>query len=160
MWYHGCNEGYESCSIGYATSPDGKNWTKHVANPVLEGESGEWDGEIVGSPAVIRNGTGYEMWYWGGSAIGRATSSDGIHWTKESNNPVLSEGWNGQSPAQPFVLLEGDIYKMWFRQGATSDSSIGYAESTDGIHWTLSDCNPVLIPGPMGGLWLPMIVRE
>ena len=88
------------------------------------------------------------MWYWSGWQIGRATSSDGILWTKDASNPVLSEGQSGKAVAQPNVLLEGGTYKMWFRQGPADDSSIGYAESPDGVHWTLSPYNPVLTPGP------------
>jgi hypothetical protein len=159
MWYHGCTEGYGTCAIGYAISPDGKNWTKHAENPVLEGGTGEWDEGMAASPAVIRNGSSYEMWYWGMGGIGRATSHDGTQWTKDASNPVLTEGWNGMSVGQPFVLLEGGTYRMWLRQGLPSDSSIGYAESSDGIHWTLSPCNPALIPGYMPGLWLPMVMR-
>ena len=43
MWYHGCNLDYSECSIGYATSNDGVNWTKHTGNPVLEATPGAWD---------------------------------------------------------------------------------------------------------------------
>ena len=118
------------------------------------------DRGMAASPAVIRNGSSYEMWYWAPGGIGRATSDDGIHWSKDSSNPVLTEGWNEMSVGQPYVLLEGGTYRMWFRQGLPSDSSIGYAESFDGTHWTLSPCNPVLIPGYMPGLWLPMIARR
>ena len=38
MWYHGCNSDYSVCSIGYAESPDGIDWTKH-GSPVLTGFS-------------------------------------------------------------------------------------------------------------------------
>ena len=34
MWYSG-GEQYEPNAIGYATSPDGLHWTKHVSNPVF-----------------------------------------------------------------------------------------------------------------------------
>jgi hypothetical protein len=58
------------------------------------------------------------------------------------------------------VLLEDGTYKMWLREGPADESSIGYAESPDGINWTLSPCNPVLIPGPMPGVWLPLIMQR
>jgi fibronectin type 3 domain-containing protein len=162
MWYHGCNDGYQSCAIGYATSSDGIHWTKHASNPVLSGDAAEWDERGTVWPALIHDGSNYEMWYYGlpGGGIGHATSPDGIHWTKDPNNPVLPQSWNGLSPAQPSVLLEDGTYKMWFRQGSAGDSAIAYAESPDGTHWTLMPCSPVLIPGPMGGLWLPLIMRR
>ena len=41
MWYTGYNgapsniEGKAEYAIGYATSPDGVNWTKHEGNPIF-----------------------------------------------------------------------------------------------------------------------------
>ncbi len=35
MWYSG-GEQYEPNAIGYATSPDGVNWTKHDHNPIFK----------------------------------------------------------------------------------------------------------------------------
>ena len=53
-------------AIGHATSPDGIDWTKDVANPVLEGTAGTWDRYGVGAPCVIKTGANeYEMWYTG-----------------------------------------------------------------------------------------------
>jgi hypothetical protein len=147
MWYHGCDAAYTSCSIGYATSPNGTTWTKHAGNPVLTGTPGGWDENMTMWPSVLKNGSTYEMWYTGGSSIGRATSSDGIHWTKYSGNPVLSVGWGGGMPVQPSVLLENGTYKKRFRHTLGAQTSIGYAESPDGIHWTVLPGNPVLTPG-------------
>ena len=161
MWYMGCDADYTACSIGYATSPDGTTWTKHPDNPVLTGTAGEWDGNAAQWPAVLNNGGAYEMWYttWSGG-IGRATSPDGVHWTKDAGNPVLSEGWDGGKPTQPTVRLVNGTYKMWFRHGPGSDSSIGYAVSTDGIHWTLSPDNPVLTPGQKRYVYLPLVFKN
>jgi hypothetical protein len=147
MWYHGCAAAYTACSIGYATSPNGTTWTKHVGNPVMTGTPGGWDEGMMMWPSVLKNGSAYEMWYTAGTGIGRATSPDGIHWTKDPGNPVLSAGWDGGTPLQPSVLLENGTYKMWFRHTLGAQTSIGYAESPDGIHWTVLPVNPVLTPG-------------
>lgn len=160
MWYHGCDTDYAACGIGYATSPDGTTWTKHPGNPVLSGTPGEWDGDFAMWPAVIKNGGVYEMWYTASGKTGRATSPDGIHWTKEASNPVLAQGWNGGMAVQASVLLTGGTYKMWFRSGPASDSSIGYAESPDGIHWTMSPSNPVIAPGQKRYVNLPVVFRS
>ncbi len=77
MWY----SGYDGTNyrIGYATSSDGKTWTKYVSNPVLDlGTTGTWDVDGVLSPSILFDGITYKMWYTGrnGSAHknGYATS--------------------------------------------------------------------------------------
>lgn len=147
MWYVGCDAAYTACSIGYATSTNGITWIKYAGNPVLTGTPGQWDGIIAMWLSVLKNGNVYEMWYTGEKGIGRATSTDGIHWTKYAGNPVLTTGWGGGTVVQPSVLLESGTYKMWFRHTVGGQSSIGYAESPDGIHWTVHPSNPVLTPG-------------
>lgn len=147
MWYVGCDAEYTACSIGYATSTNGTTWIKYAGNPVLTGTPGQWDGALATWPSVLKNGSTYEMWYTGEHGIGRATSTDGIHWTKYAGNPVLATGWGGGSALQPTVILEGGTYKMWFRHTVGGQISIGYAESPDGIHWTVHPSNPVLTPG-------------
>ena len=81
------------------------------------------------------------MWYTGYSSsadiaqIGYATSTDGINWTKDSNNPVLSVGasgsWDSDLVANPAVIKDGSVYKMWYE---ASDAGkwlrIGYATSS------------------------------
>ena len=160
MWYHG----YSNMSrIGYATSTDGINWTKHPNNPVLDlGSSGAWDYHGVGEPTVIKDGNLYKMWYAGYDGwwwrIGYATSTDGINWTKYSNNPVLSEGavgsWEEGHVGTPSVIKDGSTYHMLYGSKDSSDiSRIGYATSSDGIQWTKSSNNPQLNPGLGNQQW-------
>lgn len=160
MWYTGCDAFYNACSIGYATSSNGTDWVKHAGNPVLAGTPGEWDEGKITFPAVIKNGDLYEMWYWSGGKIGRATSSNGTLWTKDANNPVLSQGQFGTDVRQPSVLLEGGVYRMWYRQGPNEDSSIGYAESSDGVQWTLWPRGAVLVPCEQYEVYLPVIMKR
>jgi len=150
MWYYGCNADYSVCSIGYATSPDGANWTKYAGNPVLEATPGQWDENGLGWPRVIKNGATYEMWYHSGGKIGLATSPDGVNWTKYAGNPVLSEGWDGAGVSVSTLLLDGGTYKMWTTSGSGVTSGIGYFESVDGIQWTQPVSNPVLVRGEAG----------
>jgi beta-1,2-mannobiose phosphorylase / 1,2-beta-oligomannan phosphorylase len=72
-------------------------------------------------------------------------------------NPILTKNlnnlWEAGSVFNPSVLFENGIFKMFYR--ATNDihhdkkgkymSSIGYAESTDGIHFKRFD-RPIIIP--------------
>ena len=139
MWYTGMdNDG--NYGLGYATSPDGIAWTKYNGNPVLTpGASGAWDHYGVLDPCVLKDGSTYRMWYFGKPEpsvdyIGYATSSDGIDWTKDANNPVLEPGaegeWDDFGVAAPSVILDGDTFKMWYQgwQG-TLPIRTGYATS-------------------------------
>ncbi|HNB54977.1 MAG TPA: hypothetical protein PK530_23710, partial [Anaerolineales bacterium] len=119
MWFTGIELNGPG-RIGYATSPDGITWTKSPSNPVLDvGAPGEWDENGLEAPFVIQESpTSYKMWYsgFGGCAIGYATSSDGINWTKYAGNPVLTPGpnpWNNDCAIHPYLLYEGGVYKMW-----------------------------------------------
>jgi predicted GH43/DUF377 family glycosyl hydrolase len=136
MWYSALDA--TNCRIGYATSPDGIHWTKHQGNPVLDvGSVGRWDSVFISYPNVIFNGSNYEMWYSGNQKspdqIGYATSPDGIHWSKDSSNPVLTAGpagsWESAYVDASPVILEGKTYKMWYTGSDASRSRIGYATS-------------------------------
>ena len=60
MWYSAHNS-VDAQRIGLATSPDGINWTKSPANPVIGS---------VGEPSVIKVGDTWHMYYLGtGSAV-------------------------------------------------------------------------------------------
>ena len=67
MWYTGEAANPVKQAVGYATSPDGIHWTKHDENPVFE-SSGMWNYEIV-APLVIRDSSGYQMWFTGFTAF-------------------------------------------------------------------------------------------
>ena len=157
MWY----TGYDGTSwrIGYATSFDGIVWQKYHANPVLgPGASGTWDGDGVAHPAVLFDGTEYQMWYTGydgtNDRIGYATSFDGIVWQKYTQNPVLNLGasgtWDDYFVLQPNVLFDGMEYQMWYTGSDETNWRIGYATSTDGIVWEKYPANPVLNLGESG----------
>lgn len=161
MWYHGCDADNTACSIGYATSTNGRDWSKYAGNPVLTGTGGEWDAGTALWPSVVKDGGTYKMWYnGGGGRIGLATSPDGVNWTKEATNPVLTEGWGGQAAYAHTVSREGGTYKMWLRSGAGDSIGIGYAESDDGIDWTMSISNPLLTLGTVAQGSAPVVRFE
>jgi uncharacterized repeat protein (TIGR01451 family) len=135
--------------------------TKHANNPIVTvGADGSWDDDDVWGPVVLKEGDSYKMWYTGDdgsnpSQVGLATSADGIIWTKEAANPVLTPGasgaWDAEGVTGPSVIFEGGLYKMWY-SGYDSDgvARIGYATSSDGVAWTKSGDNPVLDVGASG----------
>jgi predicted GH43/DUF377 family glycosyl hydrolase len=170
MWYAASDASpADPYRIGYATSPDGINWTKYddpntpdppfdKSGPVLEGDSGAWDWRGVFGANVVLDGNVYKMWYQGSNSlynrIGYATSPDGVSWTKyddpstpdppfDKSDPVLDRAdgeWEHYQVTQPTVLFDGTEYKMWYMGvGYEWIHRIGYATSPDGINWTKYD---------------------
>jgi hypothetical protein len=161
MWYVGNNPpgSEEPEGIGHATSSDGIHWERDTLNnPVLvRGNTGEWDDEWVFGPCVVSDGLTYHMWYmaWNGILdqvrIGHATSPDGISWTKDENNPVISgESWDLPRVDMPDVVFDGTTFHMWYSGGEWYRWRFGYATSTDGSTWTKHDENPVMDWGEPG----------
>ena len=163
MWYHG-DDG-SATRIGYATSSDRVTWTKSMSNPVLVlGPSGSWDDASILEPSVLFDGSTYHMWYQGFDGIkrqiGYATSPDGVTWTKSGSNPVLNLGpsgsWDSSELRQPFVILDGELYRMWYTGSNGSIQQFGYATSTDGVSWIRHD-GPIMGRGGTGswdGVWM------
>jgi predicted GH43/DUF377 family glycosyl hydrolase len=157
MWYTGCATSAILDRIGYATSPDGINWTKPLSNPVLEPGTEPWESAAVTYPCIMLYSNGYKMWYGGYSAnlsvtgLGYATSPDGITWVKHSGNPVLQQGASGQWDHVVFgprVLFIDNNYYMYYtgETVAYQSDKIGLATSPDGLVWTKYPSNPVLKP--------------
>lgn len=153
--------------IGRATAPEPTGpWTVDPELVLQPGASGAWDGRHVLAPDVFRTETGYVMYYSGyglsgQQQIGRATSPDGIHWTKyddpttttglyAESDPVLQpdakgawdDGWVHQARVHP----NGDGWVMLYRGTHANGTSmaLGYATSADSIHWQRSLLNPIL----------------
>ena len=163
MWYAGGHSIESATSIGYATSNDGIHWTRYTGNPVFEGMPGTWDQAGVGVPVVLLDGNTLHMWYLAGGAgpdggmFGYATSSDGIHWNRHPS-PVFqsaAESWYRDALLPGTVIKEKGMFKMWFsgsigslaQSTPTTENSIGYATSPDGINWTVYD-NPATTDTP------------
>ena len=140
MWFHGQNE--QKRQIGYATSPDGINWTKHENNPILQtGPNGSWDDQHIGHPVVISGPDKFQMWYVAShNYFWRtcfATSVDGITWEKFKHNPVIDVGiypdWDFKEFWPSTVIFEDSVYKMWC-SGLQDNYAIGYATAPVNIH--------------------------
>jgi predicted GH43/DUF377 family glycosyl hydrolase len=134
------------------------SWHRYPGNPVLDiGVSGAWDDSSAGVSCVLYHDNMYHMWYEGNmeNGIGYATSPDGIFWTRDSANPVLTQGadtlWDGLSISNASVVFADNVYKMWYMGlDDDHDSRIGSATSPDGIFWTKNSANPVLDLGQPG----------
>jgi hypothetical protein len=145
----------ETPSLGLPRVPLETEWTDH-GEIFADGEPGDWDfyfwGGFVGS-AVKRDGV-YYIYYQGSNgyddvestvtyrAIGVATSTDGINFTKYSGNPVLT--WyptdgleEGAVSAGAWVSDSGTIDMYYGANTAISTSQVSadarLATSTDGF---------------------------
>jgi predicted GH43/DUF377 family glycosyl hydrolase len=161
MWYTGQARGHSS--IGYATSLDGTNWSRMSPQPVLSPEA-PWEKVATMCPHVIWDAQAqlFRMWYSAGDqyepdAIGYATSSDGLVWHKDKNNPVFkpdpSNAWEQHKVTAVQVQKRGDWYLMFYIGFRDVDhAQIGLARSRDGVMgWQRHPANPIVRPG--AGEW-------
>ncbi len=145
MWFDALDSQRKWSSIGYATSKDGETWVKH--GPVLDkGNILDWDGKSIHHPVCIKWKGLYYMFYSGSSVndphivknIGVAISTDGVHFFKFSENPIVVTGsdWdrNYVRPSRP-VLINGVWYMFYWGYNGI-ERSIGIATSQDLLHWT------------------------
>jgi uncharacterized repeat protein (TIGR01451 family) len=162
MWYAGADG--STTRIGYATSSDGKVWTKYAGNPVFGPDSHVWWRQSgVFAPNVIYDSylAKYYMWYTGeGLRIGYVTSCDGINWPSRDLNPALDAGdpggWEGRGVLDPAVVQIGDGYHMWYAGDDGISLRLGHATALpSGSIWDKDSFNPVLDLGTPGGWdWL------
>ncbi len=133
---------------------------RYHGNPVLTiGGAGAWDDQTVIHPCVLWDDVAHlwKMWYCGAQivpahleALGYATSPDGITWTKDAGNPILSitsGTWEGPIYfGHNFMVRKfgNTDYRLWYESGLVNDFKTGYATSTDGITWVKHPGNPVI----------------
>jgi hypothetical protein len=129
-------------------------------NPTLafsHGAEGEWDFILWGgfSNSLIKKGDTYYLYYQGSRyydeqcesvaqrAIGVATSTDGIHWTKSEQNPIIS--WSSQGSieegavsAAAWVGEDGRVYLYYGANtgsGCNVNANARLAVSEDGVNF-------------------------
>jgi hypothetical protein len=138
MFYTVAERGTED-AIALAVSSDGAKWEKKgVVLP--PGPKGSWDSRLVGRPSVLHENGQFRMWYdgqpakedrpgvklEGARAVGLATSPNGIHWQRNSTNPVFQRG----AGAVDVARVENGYLLLY--EGHTG---IGAATSRNGIAW-------------------------
>jgi beta-1,2-mannosidase len=87
-------------------------------------------------------------------------------WKRVSETPIISpqgDGWESAGTFNPSVILrDGKIVMLYRAQDKSGTSRLGYAESTDGIHFTRRN-EPVFSPGKDyekdGGVEDPRLVQ-
>lgn len=117
-------------------------WVKYSGNPVLGREYG-----TCFDISVLAESGKYRMWVsWRPKkSVAITESDDGIHWSAPQIvlPPDPETGWEDDIN-RPIVVHREDGYHMWYTGQAKGHSKIGYAKSTDGIHWVRQSVKPVL----------------
>ena len=136
MWYSG-GEQMEPNAIGYATSPDGREWTKFPANPIFTADpESPWEKHKVTASQVVKSGGWHIMFYIGfrdenHAQIGIARSRDGLtQWERHPANPIISPGagkWDADACYKPFAIRDGNKWLLWFNGRRESVEQIGMA---------------------------------
>ncbi len=170
LFYNGSSDStLTKMAIGYATSSDGRAFTRPIPGPILAGDERGFDGRQVNRGVPVFDGHQWILYYNAGGgpgsvgkSIGRATASDPVGPWERSDQPVLIVGqpgsWDDDYIVPESVLLTDEGYVMYYTGGSrTGSAMIGLATSTDGISWKKRP-DPVLRPGSEGswdamGVW-------
>jgi hypothetical protein len=131
-----------------------------IVDPV-DGSS-VWDNKFV----MYYDGTS-----GGHESVGLAVSNDGINWEGYNGGaaPVLdssASGWDSGYVGYGTVIQTGPhAFEFWYSggTGGTLNQGIGYATSTDGIHWVKDPTNPIFditdgVPWRSGRTYTPMVI--
>lgn len=122
MWYSDVSA--EPWIVRHAKSLDGKTWEQTPLPCVVIDQP--WEKGRLFYPAVIKHDGQFVMWYgsyWTArdntTAIGVATSADGLNWTKSTINPVFtpdeSRTWESHyTTSQSVLKLVDGSWRMWY----------------------------------------------
>ena len=147
-------------SVALVESKDGMHWSEPPQIVLGPRKETGWEDDI-NRPVVLKREDGYHLWYTGQakgrSAIGYATSADGVSWKRRADQPVLApeQAWEKVAVMCPHVIWDGTArrFRMWYSGGDQYEpDAIGYATSPDGLTWTRHVTNPIFRPEP-GAAW-------
>jgi len=137
--------------IGLAYSDDdGRTFHRHGYAPIMS--RSEYDPCLVTSPMVLREEKRWRMWYvsgyrWDESPQGLrsryhikyAESDDGITWRRDGRVCIAGAAPDETNIARCCVVKHQNLYRAWYSSVRGGGYGIGYAESTDGLHWIRKD---------------------
>lgn len=141
MWFCGYNG--TNYRILYATSTDASTWTVPVLVLDKGPAAGGYNATGYTHKSVINDNGLYKMWAGMNDGahlrIGYFTSVDAITWTSPlmvMDIGTAPNNYNSIQSCTPFVIKDGNTYKMWFAGNDGTNYRILYSTSTDGIIWT------------------------
>jgi len=124
-----------------ATSPDLVHWTRCADNPLIRtGEPGAFDDRFASDPCVLRDGSGWVMFYYGYSSDGHArdsaaTSPDLLQWSK-TGKILVDVGAPGSVDSRyahkPSVIAhDGRLYHFYCAVCPANDPRQGEVEHSE-----------------------------
>ncbi len=118
---------------------------------------------LVTAPMVLLDQNKWRMWYVSGYRWQRekdglhscyhvkyAESSDGISWRRDGHVALDHASPAERNIARPCVVRDEGGYRAWYSYNAGSGYRIGYAESSDGLHWVRRDDQAGISLSPSG----------
>jgi beta-fructofuranosidase len=143
LWYTGYDSSRsEVKSLGYATSPDGIQWTRHPGNPVFDRL---WTEDVF----VAKHEGVYQMFAEGVNDVAhRLTSTDGVRWEDQGRLDVRTKAGTPIPPGAygtPTVWIESGTFHLFYER---DDKGIWVATSKDLKVWTNVQDEPVIGLGP------------
>ncbi len=161
-------DGRIKMAIGRARGRDGLHWTDdgmvldvgHPTNGITRG----WDDRITSFPGIWRDGNTWYLVYEGAAEdipfspgdIGLATSRDGTHFVKYSNNPILRHnptGWERVNIGTPSLFKENGVWYLFYHGYDGNVCQIGVASGVNLTNLTKSTANPILPVTPNAAAW-------
>lgn len=158
--------------IGMAWSKNLKTWRKDERNPILKasGVPGSTDEFGASAPAMWYEDGTYYLFYFGVTGKGYekgtktlnvATSQDLSTWQRFERNPIIKpegNGWRSEAIWRPNIIKRDNLYYLFFNASGVvngkMEERIGYATSTDLLHWTVDDRNSPIVQGSgVSGAW-------
>jgi len=166
MWFTARGDFFSQ--VGYATSTDGKAWTKYDSADagtlpdaaLAVGLPGSRDAFAASNPSVLKDGAVYKMWYEGDDStkrsIGYATSTDGKTWNKGGAVIVAGSGNTEFGVFAPHVWKDGATFRMVLgarkSTGNVNDPAIKTlilgSDSPNGVTGWSSPSGNVAVPNP------------
>lgn len=144
MWYTGYNRNVDpyDMKLGYATSPDGLNWTRYSDGPIF-------DDVWVEDMMIVQHADKLLMFAEGAADQAQLLeSSDGVKWTRIGRLDIRLT--NGQPIAAgpfgtPTAWHENGLWYLFYER---RDQGIWLATSKDMKTWTNFSDDPLITPGP------------
>ena len=142
LWYTGYASPDAVRKLGYATSSDGLNWTRHPRNPLV-------DDHWVEDMMIVKDDGVYYMFAEGKDDLAHMLKSkNGIDWQRVGQLDIRMKNGQPISPGPfgtPTAFKENGLWHLFYER---NDAGIWLATSRDLKSWTHVQDEPVMRPGP------------
>lgn len=128
---------------------EGKTFKRYSRAPILNLTDKE-PFSILTAPFVLKTNDHWMMWYVSCTGwvepdlpmynIKYAISKDGLSWEQPGKVCLDYKNDDEVALARPCIYFSDGVFNMWFSYKSLTDGyNIGFATSTDGIHWSRKD---------------------